>query len=76
MSTVSLSDENFVALVEYYLQNMQTALEEFSNRVRSDTDFLDTELPVTESICSDLMREVGRCVEELQDINAQVQPAS
>ena len=72
MSTVSLSDENFGAIVEYYLQNMQTALEEFSNRVRSDTDFLDTELPVTESICADLMREIGRCVEELQDINAQV----
>jgi hypothetical protein len=68
-----MKEEHFEALVEYYLGCCQEALDEFSSNVRADTDFLDTEIPKAESISADLVREIGRCVLELQDLNARVQ---
>lgn len=70
---IDMKEEHFEALVEYYLGRCQTALDEFSSSVRADTDFLDTEIPKAESISSNLVREISRCVFELQDLNAQVQ---
>lgn len=70
---LDLKKEHFNALIEHYLRCCHRALSSFSSQVRSDSDFLDTEIPREESICEDLLGEIGRCVGEMQDLNARVQ---
>lgn len=60
---IQVTEEQFTALGQHFLNSMQTHLNDFRESYESDSDFANDEER------SDILREVGRCMQELIDLN-------
>lgn len=60
---VQVTEEQFTALGQHFLNAMQTHFSDFRESYESDIDFANKEEQ------SDMLREVGRCMQELINLN-------